>query len=265
MGSEGRGEQIVKSDQDNALLLRDECTFPDLESVAATFNNALIRMGYPPCPGNVMLTNPLWRQPLGRFKETLRRWVFGASPEGMMNLAIFLDARAVAGDVDLLLQARRFLRDCVVDNDAFFARFAAAAVQLGGDGSWWNRFVQGRAFEPGTFDLKKSGTFPIVHGVRALALQHHIDALDTAERLQALSQAGVLADTVARDLTDALRFLMAVKARTNLRQRALSLPVENRVRLADLSTLERDTLRGSASIVGSFRRHLHRHYRLDAL
>src|SRR5215207_11640136 len=59
MGSEGRGEQILKTDQDNALLLRDGYQHPDLAATAARFNTALSELGYPQCPGNIMLTNPL--------------------------------------------------------------------------------------------------------------------------------------------------------------------------------------------------------------
>jgi hypothetical protein len=80
MGSEGRGEQILKTDQDNALLLRDGFEYPGLADVAARFNAALAEFGYPPCPGDIMLTNPLWRQPLAAFRDTLRGWIYGHEP-----------------------------------------------------------------------------------------------------------------------------------------------------------------------------------------
>ena len=92
MGSEGRGEQIIKTDQDNALLLRDGFAFGRARGRDRGFTAALIEFGYPPCPGGIMLSRPLWRQPLGGFRETLRDWIHGGDPEGPMNLAIFLDA-----------------------------------------------------------------------------------------------------------------------------------------------------------------------------
>ena len=265
MGSEGRGEQIVKTDQDNGLLLRDGYTCNSITTVAAAFNTALSRFGYPACAGGIMLTNALWRQSVGDFRRTLRRWLFGGEAQGVMNLAIFLDARAVAGDAGLLLQARRFLNDSVVDNDAFFARFARAAVQFDEAGGWWNRLFSGRGRDAAPFDLKKLGTFPIVHGVRALALQHRLEAVNTAQRLQELAQRGVLTATLSQDLSDALRVLMGLKMKTNLRQRELGLPLDNLVRLADLTTLERDMLEHCLAITRVFRRYLHRHFKLDAL
>ena len=127
MGSEGRGEQILKTDQDNALLLRDGFTWPGLEALAREFNAALAELGYPRCPGDIMLTNPLWRQPLAAFRETLRGWVHGAEAEGPMHLAIFFDAACVAGDATLLAQAREHLGRVLTGQDQYLARIAAAA------------------------------------------------------------------------------------------------------------------------------------------
>ncbi|UUZ69534.1 DUF294 nucleotidyltransferase-like domain-containing protein [Polaromonas sp. P2-4] len=97
MGSEGRGEQILKTDQDNALLVRDGYSCPELDQSVRRFNQALMDFGYPPCPGNIMVTNPLWCQPLAGFRDSIRQWLYGSETDGPMNLAIFMDARAVAG------------------------------------------------------------------------------------------------------------------------------------------------------------------------
>ena len=128
MGSEGRGEQIVKTDQDNALILRDGFAAERLEAVTEAFTAALIDFGYPPCPGGIMLSRPLWRQPLAGFRDTLRQWIHGPDPDGPMNLAIFLDAAAVAGDAALLAAARDHVDRLLSGSDAFHARFAGAVL-----------------------------------------------------------------------------------------------------------------------------------------
>jgi CBS domain-containing protein len=131
MGSEGRGEQILKTDQDNALLLRDGFDARAWPSLAARFNAALAEFGYPPCPGDIMLTNPLWRQPLAAFRETLRDWIYGSpTPNGPMHLAIFFDAAAVAGDASAAAGGARPPRPHAAGNDQYLARFAAAADQF---------------------------------------------------------------------------------------------------------------------------------------
>jgi CBS domain-containing protein len=270
MGSEGRGEQILKTDQDNALLLRDgfadtESQRADVQAVTERFTAALIDFGYPRCPGNIMLSNPLWCQPLARFRQTLRGWLFDGEPDGAMNLAIFLDAAAVVGDAGLLHDARRFVDEFLVDNDAFFARFASAADQFSEGDGWWARLAALRGRDEQAFDLKKLGTFPVVHGVRALALQHHVSELGTTARLQVLVDRKHLPAQMARDLTEALNVLMALKLANNLRQRRAGQATSNLVQLSTLGTLERDLLKDALAIIKRFRQHLRQHYRLDSL
>ena len=263
MGSEGRGEQILKTDQDNALLLRDGCTFEGLPAVAEQFNAALASFGYPPCPGDIMLTNPLWRQPLASFKDALTQWTYGADPQGAINLAIFFDAVAVAGDARLLDAARTHLGAIMADGDAFLARFARATDQFAPPARGWTRFLRWR--REAAIDLKRIGTFPIVHGVRALALQYRIDARGTAQRLQLLAGQGHLSADVARDLTDALHFLMRLKFEQQLLARRKGAAIGNQVLPETLGALERDMLDESLAIVGRFRQHIRQHFRLDLL
>ncbi|MGZ5892184.1 MAG: DUF294 nucleotidyltransferase-like domain-containing protein [Caldimonas sp.] len=265
MGSEGRGEQILKTDQDNALLLRDGFAMTGVEQVTERVTAALIDFGYPRCPGNIMVSNPLWCQPLSGFKETLRHWMFDADPDGLMNLAIFLDALSIAGDAALLQEARRFIDNGLTGNDVFYARFVSAADQFGEPGGWWARLATLRDRDDRAFDLKKLGTFPVVHGVRTLALQHHVAELGTTARMRALVERGLLPAAMARDLTEALHFLMALKLDNSLRQRRAGQAADNLVRLSALGTLERDLLKDSLAIIRAFRQHLRQLYRLDLL
>jgi CBS domain-containing protein len=183
MGSEGRSEQILKTDQDNALLVRDGYHYPALDALAAQFSAALLTFGYPPCPGNIMVTNPMWCQSLGSFRETITQWLYGGDPEGAMNLAIFMDARAISGDASLLSSARDHALKLVIGSHTYLARMASAIDQFAEPAtSWWGRLTQLQVRETQTFDLKKIGTFPIVHGARVLALEHRLQSLSTVER-----------------------------------------------------------------------------------
>ena len=262
MGSEGRSEQILKTDQDNALVLRDGHEFPGLEATVLRFNQALTAFGYPPCPGNIMVTNPVWCKPLAAFKSGIRSWLYGGSEEGPMNMAIFMDARAVAGDASLLRQARDFALEIMTGSDAFFLRFVSAIDKFGTPGNWLERLVHSREREQAAIDLKKLGTFPIVHGVRALALLHHLPELGTVARLAALRDRGSLAPELARDLADALHFLMGLKLKNNLRQLQLGQPLDNLSGAAQLGTMDRELLKDALAIVKRFRLHLHLAFRM---
>ena len=263
MGSEGRGEQILKTDQDNALLLRDGVEIEGLDRITARFSAALAELGYPPCPGGIMLSEPRWRQPLAAFRATLTGWVHAADPDGPLNLAIFLDAIAVAGDARLLHEARAHLDLILAGSDAYLARFASAADQFNEGGGWWARLTQRHDEQP--LDLKKLGTFPLVHGVRALALRHQVRATGTLARLQALVAQQQLDAALARDLGEALHALMALKLVHQLRQVRAGQAPDNRVRPAELSTLERDRLQDALGIVRRFRELLRQRFRLDTL
>jgi CBS domain-containing protein len=263
MGSEGRDEQIIKTDQDNALLLRDGFPCPDLEAIATQFNAALAELGYPPCPGQIMLTNPLWRQPLAGFKDTLRDWVYGTDPEGPMRLAIFMDSKSVAGDAELLQEARRHLERVLDSADIFLARFASAVDLFDHPAGWWRRLTARHDDE--TLDLKKLGIFPIVHGVRALALQRRLRVNGTAARLRLLVERQQIESGLARDVLDALHYLMALRLTHQLRHRQAGQVPGNVVRLSELGALERDALRDALGIVRRFRDMLRQRFHLDAL
>lgn len=156
MGSEGRSEQIIRTDQDNALILRDGFDCPELEAVTTAFTAALVEFGYPTCPGGIMLSRPAWCQPLAGFRATLGQWIHGETADGPMNLAIFLDAAVVAGDAGLHREARAHLGRLMADNAPYLARFARAIEQFTHEeGGWWSRLpgLSGRA--AAEVDLKK--------------------------------------------------------------------------------------------------------------
>ncbi len=263
MGSEGRGEQIIKTDQDNALIVRDGFAVEGLEAITEAFTAALNDFGYPPCPGGVMLSRPAWRRPLAGYRDAVRDWVHGSDPEGPMRLAIFLDADVVAGDATLLAEARGFVDEILFDSFVFFARFARAVDQFGA--AWWTRLpgFSGRA--AAEIDIKKLGIFPIVHGVRALALQYRLRDLGTGDRLRALVAAERIEETLARDLIEALHVLIGLKLASNLRQRAEGRAPDNSVRMGELGALERSALKEALTIVRQFKQWLARHFGLEKL
>jgi CBS domain-containing protein len=263
MGSEGRGEQIVRTDQDNALLLRDGVDAAAAYEAAARFAAGMLELGWPPCPGGIMVDRPAWCRTMSAWRGALREWIYGADPEGPMHLAIFSDAAAVAGDATLLTEAREHLDRVMSGADTFLARFAAAADQFHEPRGWFHWLPGKRDEQP--LDLKKLGTFPIVHGVRALALEHRRREVGTAERLRALVAAGRFDAVKARDLVDALHLLMGLRLTHQLRQRESGLAASNEVRPSELSTLEREPLRDALAIVKDFRLWLRQHYRFEAL
>ena len=265
MGSEGRGEQLLKTDQDNGLVLRDGYTPPpDLDAICQRFSTVLERFGYPVCPGRIMLSNPAWRGTASAFTQRARQWLLQPDGDSLMNLAIFLDAHAVAGDAALLAQVRSGLMALATDNDALVARFAAVVEQFGVASSWWNRLL-GLGDDARHINLKKAGIFPIVHGVRSLALARHVGATSTAERINALVADGTLDAALGQELVQSLHFLMGLRLQAGLMEIDTGRPVTGNADPRHLSSLERDLLKDALAVVKRFKALLHQRLRLDLL
>lgn len=266
MGSEGRGEQLLKTDQDNGLVLRDGYAPPDdLADICQRFSDALARFGYPPCPGGIMLSNPQWRAPAADFAQQVRRWLLLPSPDTLMAVAIFLDAHAVCGDAGLLARVRGELFTLVGGNDALLARFAAAVNAFDGEagGAWWARLFGGEGGR-GTLDLKKAGSFPLVHGVRALALAERLECTGTAERIDALVAAQRLPAALGRELVESLHFFMRLKLDAGLAALETGRPGGG-IDVAALGTLDRDLLKDTLAVVKRFKTLLRQRFHLDAV
>ncbi len=265
MGSEGRGEQLLKTDQDNGLLLADGYTPPaDLEAICQRFSDVLERFGYPECPGRIMLSNPEWRGTVSEFTSRVRQWLMLPQADSLMNLAIFLDAHTVAGNPALLAQVKRGLMDVATDSDTLIARFAIAVEQFDHAASWWNRLLT-RSDDARHISLKKAGIFPIVHGVRSLALARRVTATGTAERIAALDADGTLDAGLGEELVQSLHFLMGLRLQAGLAEMDQGHPVTGRVDPQRLGSLERSLLKDALAVVKRFKAFLRLRLRLDAL
>jgi CBS domain-containing protein len=272
MGSEGRGEQLLKTDQDNGLILRDGYSPPDdLAAICDRFSAALAGFGYPDCPGRIMLNNPDWRHPAAEFGQTVRRWLLLPTPDSLMALAIFIDAHAVCGDARLLEQVRGEVFMLVTDNDALLARFAAAINAFDGEGgsTWWLRLFAADAGRE-QLDLKKAGTFPLVHGVRALALAERLPATGTAERIAALVAAQRLPVDLGADLVEALHVFMRLKLDAGLAaletgSKDSQTDSRNGIAVDRLGSADRDLLKDALGVVKRFKTLLRLRFHLDAV
>ena len=266
MGSEGRAEQLLKTDQDNGLILRNGATTSeaDVAEACGRFSAALRSFGYPDCPGGIMVSNPSWRHSASDFAALVRRWLLQPDAPALMSLAIFMDAHAVAGDAALLAGVRAEVGQLVAADDAMLGRFAAAIDTFSDDtGGWWGRFRLTGEPDKHALDLKKLAIFPIVHGVRSLALREHMPATSTAARLDALVAAGRLPGPLAADLADCLQFLIGLKAKAGLAELDAGTPVSGGLRPDRLSSLERDLLKDAFAVVKRFKALVRHQFHLE--
>lgn len=258
MGSEGRGEQVMRTDQDNALIIRDGFDDPNLPTYAQAFNDALLKLGYPYCDGNIMITSPTWRKSLTDFKAQVSTWMGATGGEMMIHFATLMDAHPVCGDVALFYELKSHWQHAVRHAHAnFINRFAAPTIQVATTEGFWQKFTGGKDSD---IDLKKAGIFPIVHGVRALALEYGIDETSTRLRLRQLASQKVIDEKIAQNITEALEFFLSKRLAVSLTTDDKS---ARKVNPNTLSALERDLLKESLAVVKYFKGFITRHYRLD--
>lgn len=261
MGSEGRGEQILKTDQDNALILADGTDWPDCQAQMAQVTDTLIRLGYPRCPGNIMVLNPAWVGSEAAWRARVARWAASRDGDSLMNLAILLDAHAVAGNPRLLDTLRDEMFERCSRDELLLSYFARSTLRFSTPLTLFGSLKRPQH----GIDIKKGGIFPIVHGVRTLALERRIRPTSTLERLDALAAEGRLEDRFAEDLGEALSLFTELRLKQQLAR--LDDPDTgrdaNRVVVQHLSSLERDLMREALHIVKDFKQRLSHRFHLE--
>lgn len=260
MGSEGRREQILRTDQDNGLIVAEGCG-RDFSEEMARFHDHLRTLGFPDCPGNVMVTNPLWRRSLGGYKALVDAWVDTMDEQALQALNIFMDAQCVAGDALLLEEAKGYLFARFEGRDDVLAHMAKAALNFDTPLSVFSGLVVERG-RHNSLDLKKGGIFAIVHGVRVLALQKKIRETNTFERIKQLNNVGVFDKNFATELMEAYDTLLSIRLRARL-QHPGGVSMRNDVDPGKLDKIERDLLKDSFKIVNAFKKLLTYHFHLN--
>jgi CBS domain-containing protein len=248
LGSEGRMEQVLLSDQDNALVYRDRtpAAHAYFEALAERVVAGLLRAGFPPCPGGYMATN--WRRPLADWQAAFRQWVQTPEPQALLQAEVFLDFRRVHGELstaplDGILRAG-------AGSQLFLVQLARAATKFGPPLGPFGRIRS----EDGQVDLKRGGIAAIVLLGRVYALAAGSLARPTLERLEAAAAAGTLSRGGAEALADTFRFLIRLRLREQLARLAAGRAPENRVRLEDLSALEQRRLRDAFRAVAELQK-----------
>jgi CBS domain-containing protein len=238
-GSEGRMEQTLLTDQDNAIVYADEGGarrewFADLAERA---NRDLLAAGFPECHGGYMARK--WQGPLSEWKERFAGWMEVPKPQSLLEASIFFDYRRVHGQLDL--EPLEGVIAGAPRKTTFLRFMASTALDFHPPPMLLLRLKGGSS----TVDLKRHGISPIVFLARCYGLEIGCRSRNTLERLDAATKAGLMSEENFGTVGEAFRFLVGLRLRLQLRMLREGKEPVNEVHLGELSAIERSRIKDS--------------------
>ncbi len=261
-GSEGRSEQTLQTDQDNAIVFEDvpADAQPGVQqyflALAETVCSWLNEAGYRFCDGDNMARNPQWCQPLSEWKRSFTRWISQGSAEDLLRTKIFFDFRCAWGEEDFAAQLHRHLHEVIAQHPRFFQLLARNVLQLNPPLGVFGSFVVEEKGRHGkAFDIK-AAMLPMVDYARIYALQQNIDAVNTLERLKHLHEKNVMSLQSYHEMTQAYTYLMQIRLRNQADALSKGLPPDNFINPRSLSNIEQRLLKEIFSQIKHFQTRL---------
>lgn len=250
MGSSGRKEEIIATDQDNALIYLGD----NPAALANNINESLAKIGLPKCPGKYMASNSMWNQPLPVWKEYFKQWFSDPIPYNLRYLSVFLDMRPIFGETALYNELLESIKPAVKGEALKLMAEDAIEIRppLGIFG------IQG--LRQGV-DLKTYGIYPIINGARVLAIDSGVWGItNTKERLEALSANMTISNELCHDLIESYGFLQDLRLRHHARAVLNKSKINNLITAKELSQVDLLILKESLKIVSEFQKFLMKKY-----
>lgn len=196
VGSQGRKEQLLLTDQDNAIVFEDveEERYEQVKNyfleLAKIVNKTLNKIGYEYCPAGMMASNPLWCKSLSEWKQQFRTWIYKPGEKGIMMCSIFFDYDFVFGDERLTNAITQDIFNNIQNNQLFFAYLGTDALRNPPPIGFFRQFlVEADGEHKDTFDIKSRAMLPLIDAARLLILSNHITGVhNTIERFKKLGE-----------------------------------------------------------------------------
>lgn len=269
LGSEGRGDQTLRTDQDNAIAYPDD--FPSgqlcyVEQFAARIVDALEEIGVPRCPGNIMANNPEWCHSMSEWRQLLEQWITVPTPENVLKFGIFQDVRSLHGDLSLGRKLRDYIRISARNCPRFFPHMAFHAVRFPSALGMFGSFrCERRGEQKGKIDIKKAGIFAITLGVSLLVLEIGVTEGNTWEKLKVLENSTILTEGDIRRIEEAFSCLVQIRLQSQLRELVAGEKPTYYVDLKGMTDTEKKEFRRALKGVNVLLHLLRNHYHLDSI
>jgi len=196
MGSQGRSEQLLQTDQDNALIYEDvpeeveEETKKYFLELATHVNKGLFDIGYEYCPAEMMASNPKWCLSLGEWKKIIYHWITNTGKNEVLLSFIFFDYSLSFGDSELSNNLSEFIFENVKANPIFYVHLVSGALQSPSPTGFFRQFLlEQDGVNKDFFNIKNRALMPLADAARVLILSHSIKSINnTVERFEKLAE-----------------------------------------------------------------------------
>ena len=256
LGSMGRDEQILVTDQDNAIILDNSYVKEEhdeyFSALAKKICDGLNECGYTYCTGDIMATNPEWRMTRSEWEECFADWIDDPNPKALLNASIFFDLVGVYGRLKWAEQLNGFIVRRSRKNNRFLACLARNAMNRTPPLGFFKDFVMEKDGQhKNSINLKRRGTAPLADLIRVHALAVGSRSTNSFERLDDIHEAGILPKGKARDLRDALEFISMVRIRHQALDVENQIEPDNNIEPENLSDFERRNLKDAFQILSN--------------
>jgi PAS domain S-box-containing protein len=257
LGSEGRREESLFTDQDNAIIYEDVPSgkekpvseyFCKLGEIVC---NSLDQIGYSFCRGNVMAKNPQWCKPVSHWEKYFTNWIIAPEPQNLLEATIFFDFRNVYGDVQLTERLKNTIDKQIAGHSIFLYHLAHDAYQTKIQHISSGNILSDKNAD--LIDLKHAANF-FVRFARLYSLQNLICHTNTLERLDGLKEKNKISENNADEMAFAYNFLMKLRFRNQIYLMENNLSITNLLNTRHLLNAELTILKDVLSSIAVYQK-----------
>ena len=262
VGSEGRGEQTLVTDQDNAIIFEDvedsraEQVHDYFHRFATMICSRLDEVGYQFCKGEIMAMTPKWCQPISVWKSYFSSWIGESTPEDLMEISIFFDFRCLYGDSRFVADLHEHIRSRAQNQRSFLYQMAQNTLLFKVPIDFFGKLsVESIGPHADTFNIKHV-IAQIVGFARIYAIFYGFEITNTLQRINRLLETNVLKPEVHQEIVESYNYLMQLRFRHQLNRIDEGQPPDNHVHIDEISHMEKEMLEKILANINQLRKRL---------
>ncbi len=257
LGSQGREEQTLVTDQDNVLIYED--TEKNVQNyflkLAEIVNGLLDQAGYRFCNGDVMAKNPKWCVSLSEWKKHFHHWINEAEPQDLVDINIFFDFRHLYGDLTLVQDLNLYVQQIAQDKAAFFNHLAKNSLLVKPPITFTGSIKKSSGEHQQAFDIKFA-LMPVVDFARIYTLRHQISERNTLQRLEKLYEKNIITKSLHDEMVECYNYLMMLRFQHQVQDLEENKIPDNFINPKRLTQIEQHMLKKIFSQISGFQKKL---------